>query len=88
MSKKTRIGIVGYGNLGKGVEKAIEHNPDMELIAIFTRRNVKDIEGNNCKLIHISQLELFKGTIDVMILCGGSATDLMEQGPMVSCKDT
>lgn len=84
MSKKIRIGIVGYGNLGKGVEKAIEHNPDMELIAIFTRRNVKDIEGSNCKLIHISQLELFKGTIDVMILCGGSATDLIEQGPMVS----
>ncbi|WP_027622960.1 diaminopimelate dehydrogenase [Clostridium lundense] len=84
MNKKIKIGIVGYGNLGRGVEKAIKHNPDMELEAIFTRRDVNQVDSHNSKLIHISKLELYKGIIDVMILCGGSATDLIEQGPMLA----
>lgn len=84
MDKKIKVGIVGYGNLGRGVEKAIEQNPDMELMAIFTRRDIKNVDENNCKLVHISQIELFKEMVDVMILCGGSATDLIEQGPMIA----
>ncbi|MBU5485130.1 diaminopimelate dehydrogenase [Clostridium sp. MSJ-11] len=84
MDKKIKIGIVGYGNIGKGVEKAIAQNPDMELEAIFTRREVSAVDSNNAKLVHISKLEVYKEVIDVMILCGGSATDLGEQGPMLA----
>ncbi|WP_125153005.1 diaminopimelate dehydrogenase [Clostridium rectalis] len=84
MNKRIKIGIVGYGNLGKGVEKAINKNSDMELEAIFTRRDVKEVDENNSKLVHISKIELYKGIIDVMILCGGSATDLVEQGPIMA----
>ncbi|GAA0716480.1 diaminopimelate dehydrogenase [Clostridium malenominatum] len=83
MDKKIKVGIVGYGNIGKGVEKAIKQNPDMELEAIFTRRDVSELD-NNSKLVHISRLEIYKDKIDVMILCGGSATDLAEQGPMLA----
>lgn len=83
MSKMIKVGIVGYGNLGKGVEKAITQNPDIELQAIFTRRNVSEIPSSS-NLISISELEKYKGEIDVMLLCGGSATDLVEQGPMVA----
>ncbi|NSJ91331.1 diaminopimelate dehydrogenase [Clostridium cochlearium] len=84
MNSKIRIGIVGYGNIGKGVEKAIKQNDDMELEAIFTRRDVNKVDSNNSKLVHISRLELYKDIVDVMILCGGSATDLVEQGPMIA----
>lgn len=77
-----RIGILGYGNLGKGVELAIKQNPDMELIAIFTRREPKSIKTNTgAKVITINEIENWKDKIDVMILCGGSATDLPVQGP-------
>ena len=77
-----RIGILGYGNLGKGVERAIKQNPDMELIAIFTRREPKSIKTNTgAKVITINEIENWKDKIDVMILCGGSATDLPVQGP-------
>lgn len=84
MNDKIKIGIVGYGNLGKGVEKAIKQNPDMNLEAIFTRRDVKEIGNKISKMVNISEIERYKGKIDVMILCGGSATDLEEQGPMVA----
>lgn len=77
-----KIGILGYGNLGKGVELGIRQNPDMELIAIFTRREAKDLKTfTNVPVINISEVEKWKDKIDVMILCGGSATDLPEQGP-------
>ena len=77
-----KIGILGYGNLGKGVELAIKQNPDMELVAIFTRRNPSDLHTlTNVKVFHISEVENWKDKIDVMILCGGSATDLPVQGP-------
>ncbi len=83
MENKLRVGLVGYGNLGKGVEMAIQQNPDIELVAIFTRREPSEIKSVS-KLISISQIENFKDEIDVMILCGGSAKDLPEQGVMIS----
>ena len=73
-----RIGICGYGNLGKGVEKAIKYNPDMELVGIFSRRDIQTKEP----LIKIEEFEKNKKNIDVVIMCGGSATDLPEQVPM------
>lgn len=84
MSTVINVGIVGYGNLGKGVEQAIKLNPDMELKGIFTRRDVKTISTDNDKLFHISEINKFRNEIDVMILCGGSATDLDVQGPMIA----
>ncbi len=81
-----KVGIVGYGNLGKGVQQAIAQNPDMELVAIFTRRQPEQMkaEGGNAKFEHISAAEQYVGVIDVMIMCGGSATDLPEQTPMMA----
>ncbi len=76
-----KVGIVGYGNLGRGVEAAIRQNPDLELVGIFTRRS-PEAAGNG--LISISEIESYKGKIDVLILCGGSATDLPDQGPALS----
>lgn len=78
-----RVGIVGYGNLGKGAELAIGQNPDMELVAIFTRRPPDNLNSNS-KVVSISQIEDFKDKIDVMILCGGSAKDLPEQVVLIS----
>ncbi|NLX70431.1 MAG: diaminopimelate dehydrogenase [Clostridiales bacterium] len=83
MDQKIRIGIVGYGNLGRGVETAVRQNPDIELVAVFTRRPPESIKADT-SVVHISQLEAYKGKIDVMILCGGSATDLPEQGPKIA----
>lgn len=82
MDNKIRIGIVGYGNLGCGAELAVSRNPDMELIAVFTRRD-PDTLDSKCNTRHISKILDFKNKIDVMILCGGSAKDLDEQGPMI-----
>ncbi len=77
-----RVGIVGYGNLGRGVEKAIGQNPDIELVAVFTRRDPSQVNTESKVPVElISNIEKYKGAIDVMILCGGSATDLPEQGP-------
>ena len=81
--EKIRIGILGYGNLGRGVEVGIKDNPDMELVAIFTRREPSSINSlTGAKVVNISEIEEWKGKVDVMILCGGSATDLPEQGPI------
>lgn len=81
-----KIGIVGYGNLGRGVELAIGQNPDMELVAIFTRRAPEQMppSQSGVPFKHISAVEEYKGQIDVMILCGGSATDLPEQTPAIA----
>ena len=78
-----KIGILGYGNLGRGVESAIKQNPDMELVGVFTRRNPEDLKllTDDAKAYHIDQALNMKDSIDVMILCGGSATDLPEQTP-------
>ena len=73
-----RIGIVGYGNLGKGVEKAIKQNPDMTLVAIFTRRPPTAIDSD-AKVVSVDSIESYHNAIDVMVLCGGSSTDLPEQ---------
>lgn len=83
MENKIRIGIVGYGNLGRGVLKSVAQNPDMSVEAIFTRRNNVEVEGFG-PATNISEIEKFKDKIDVMILCGGSATDLPKQGPEIS----
>lgn len=83
MNNKIRVGIVGYGNLGKGVELALKENKDFILKGIFTRRDVSSIKSNS-KIIHISEVFNYKDEIDVMILCGGSAKDLPEQCPMIA----
>ena len=75
---KLKIGIVGYGNLGKGVELALGQNPDMELVAIFTRRAPESIPSQ-ATVVPMQQIENYRDKIDVMILCGGSSTDLPEQ---------
>lgn len=81
-----RIGIYGYGNLGRGVEYAIRQNPDMELVAVFTRRNPETVKINTptAKVCHVDDALNMTGDIDVMILCGGSATDLPTQTPELS----
>ncbi len=78
-----RIGIYGYGNLGKGVEYAIKQNPDMELAAVFTRRSPETvkIDTEGVCVCHIDEAKNMTDKIDVMILCGGSATDLPAQTP-------
>lgn len=84
---KIKIGIYGFGNLGKGVLEAIKQNPDMELVAIFTRRNPVDIVSQlkaDITVVSTNNVEEYKGKIDVMIACGGSATDLPEQTPMLA----
>lgn len=83
MENKIKIGVVGYGNLGRGVLKALKENNDMQLKAVFTRRENIVLEDGS-KAVHISKLEEYKDKIDVMILCGGSATDLPEQGPAIA----
>lgn len=75
--EKIRVGIVGYGNLGKGVELALTQNPDFELVAIFTRRTPAPGSG----LTSINKVLDYKGKIDLLFMCGGSATDLPEQVP-------
>ncbi len=78
-----RIGILGYGNLGRGVECAIRQNPDMELAAVFTRRDPKtvSIQTEGVPVCKIEEAFHWKDKIDVLILCGGSATDLPVQTP-------
>ena len=84
--EKIRIGIYGYGNLGKGVETAIKNNPDMELVGVFTRRDPKTIKTINkeTNVYETDEVSNMKDKIDVMILCGGSATDLPVQTPEMS----
>lgn len=81
--EKIRIGIAGYGNLGRGVEQAIRQNPDMELVAVFTRRAPESLTINtpNVPVVNNADAEKWVDKIDVMVICGGSATDLPEQGP-------
>ena len=77
-----RIGILGYGNLGRGVEYAVEANEDMELVAVFTRRAPASVKPRmNVPVVSVDDAEMWKNKIDVLILCGGSATDLPEQTP-------
>ena len=81
-----RIGIYGYGNLGKGVENAIKQNPDAELVAVFTRRDPKTVSilTEGAEIVHSDDVLSYKDKIDVMIICGGSATDLPVMTPALS----
>ncbi len=81
-----RIGIYGYGNLGRGVVSAIKQNSDMTLSAIFTRRDPASLKINDpgVRVLRVEEAENMVGDIDVMILCGGSATDLPVQTPALS----
>ncbi len=83
---KTKIGIFGYGNLGRGVESAIRQNDDMELVAVFTRRDPSTVKlrTEGVKVLCADEVESMKNDIDVLILCGGSATDLPVQAPMLA----
>lgn len=86
MSQTIKIGIVGYGNLGKGTELAVSQAPDMELAAVFTRRDPASLHilTKEAKVLSMDELSSMQGKIDVMILCGGSATDLPQQGPQAA----
>ncbi|WP_456068275.1 diaminopimelate dehydrogenase [Eshraghiella crossota] len=78
-----KIGILGYGNLGRGIECAVKQNDDMELVAVFTRRNPDTVKvlTEGVKVYPVSDILEHKDEIDVLILCGGSATDLPVQTP-------
>lgn len=75
-----RIAINGYGNLGRGVEKAVAAAPDMELVVVFTRRDPATVQTLGTPVTHVSDMAQYRDLVDVCINCGGSATDLMEQG--------
>ncbi|WP_342510823.1 diaminopimelate dehydrogenase [Sporosarcina sp. FSL K6-1522] len=81
-----RVGIAGYGNLGRGVESAIGQNKDMELVGVFSRRNPEDVQLLNADVpVHsMADIENYTDAIDVLILCGGSKNDLPEQGPALA----
>ena len=82
MAERIRIAITGYGNLGRGVEYAVKQNPDMELCAVFTRRDPASLKINSDTPVYAAdEAAKFAGRIDVMIICGGSATDLPVMGP-------
>ena len=83
-----RVGIIGYGNLGRGAEAAISHADDMELAAVFTRRDPENltIRTEGAAVCSYDKIADFAGDIDVMILCAGSATDLPEMTPEVAAK--
>lgn len=83
-----KVGIFGYGNLGRGVEGAVARNKDMELVAVFTRRNPESlsIATPGAKVCSVEELDSMQDAIDVLILCGGSATDLPEQTPVMAAK--
>ncbi|MBR4582000.1 MAG: diaminopimelate dehydrogenase [Lachnospiraceae bacterium] len=78
-----KIGILGYGNLGRGVECAIKHNDDEELVAVFTRRDPSTVKilTEGAAVVNVADIENWKDKIDVLIICGGSATDLPEMTP-------
>ncbi|MBQ5995616.1 MAG: diaminopimelate dehydrogenase [Clostridia bacterium] len=78
-----RIGIVGYGNLSRGVESAVRQNDDLELCAVFTRRDPESlkIRTQGVPVVSVNEIEGWKDKIDVLVICGGSATDLPEQTP-------
>ena len=81
-----RIGIYGYGNLGRGVESAIKQNPDMTLAAVFTRRDpaTLKIQTEGVPVLYVDDAQKMVDKIDVMVLCGGSATDLPTQTPEIA----
>lgn len=86
MSNQIKVAIAGYGNLGRGVEAAIAQNPDMRLVGVFSRREPATVNllDSNVPVYDIDKIEQFKDQVDVMVLCGGSKSDLPEQGPYLA----
>lgn len=86
MTNRIRVGITGYGNLGRGVEAAIAQSPDMRLVGVFSRRDPAGVQllDSSVPVYPLQQVEEFCDAIDVMILCGGSKSDLPEQGPYMA----
>jgi diaminopimelate dehydrogenase len=88
VNERIRLGIVGYGNLGRGVEAAIAQNPDTELVGIFTRRDPESVRPLSANIaVHaLDGIDAFADRIDVLVLCGGSKSDLPEQGPALAAR--
>lgn len=89
MAQPTRVGIVGLGNLGRGVLGALPANPDLELRGVFTRRNLEQVEApSGTPVLPASELDTHRSDIDVLLLCGGSRDDLPHQGPELAAQFT
>ena len=86
MSDAIRIGIVGYGNLGRGVEASLAQNPDMQLVGVYTRRDPSSVETAGAPVQPMSVLESGEADVDVLILCGGSRDDLPKQTPALAAR--
>ncbi|MGZ0710087.1 diaminopimelate dehydrogenase [Coraliomargarita sp. W4R53] len=88
MNQTIKIGIVGHGNLGRGVERALKQSTDLELVGVFTRRDPASVslESAGVAAYSMAQLDEFQGKVDVLILCGGSKDDLPEQGPALAAR--
>ncbi len=86
MSNKIRVAIAGYGNLGRGVESALAQNPDMHLVGVFSRRDPLSVTllDTSVPVYAMADIEQYQDEVDVMILCGGSKSDLPEQGPYLA----
>ena len=86
MSNRIRVAIAGYGNLGRGVESALAQSPDMRLVGVFSRRDPASVTllDSSVPVHAMSTIEQYQDEVDVMILCGGSKTDLPEQGPYLA----
>lgn len=86
MSHRIRVAIAGYGNLGRGVESALAQNPDMQLVGVFSRRDPASVTllDSSIPVYSMADIEQYQDEVDVMILCGGSRSDLPEQGPYLA----
>ena len=86
MSQRIRVAIAGYGNLGRGVEAALTQNPDMRLVGVFSRRDPLSVSllDSSVPVYAMADIEQYQDEVDVMILCGGSKSDLPEQGPYLA----
>ena len=86
MSNRIRVAIAGYGNLGRGVESALAQNPDMRLVGVFSRRDPASVTllDSSVPVYAMDTIEQYQDDVDVMILCGGSKSDLPEQGPYLA----
>lgn len=86
MSHRIRVAIAGYGNLGRGVEAALAQNPDMRLVGVFSRRDPVSVKllDSSVPVYAMADIEQYQDDVDVMILCGGSKSDLPEQGPYLA----
>ena len=86
MSHRIRVAIAGYGNLGRGVEAALAQNPDMRLVGVFSRRDPVSVSllDTSVPVYAMTDIEQYQDDVDVMILCGGSKSDLPEQGPYLA----